>query len=154
MIQEVYKQYKDTNYQVSNLGNIKNIKSDKILVQTIGNTYKKVDIYHNKLRTTKRVHNLVAEVWLNHVPNKSQKIIVDHIDNNPLNNKVSNLQLISQRDNVIKSTISNTGVTGIHYLKSKLKYMASIKIKGKSKQIGCFDTLKEAKESYEKIIKY
>lgn len=47
------------------------------------------------------VHRLVAEQFLT---NKDESLVVDHIDEDKTNNHPSNLQRITQRENVLKST--------------------------------------------------
>jgi hypothetical protein len=50
---------------------------------------------------TKRIHSLMAITFLGHVYGDRKKV-VDHIDNSPHNNHISNLQVISMRENNIK----------------------------------------------------
>ena len=48
---------------------------------------------------------------INYVWNKGPRelgLVVDHIDNNPLNNHIDNLQLINQRENVMKDREAST----------------------------------------------
>ena len=47
------------------------------------------------------LHQVLASVFLGHTINKFDKII-DHIDNNPLNNNINNLQIVTPRFNIIK----------------------------------------------------
>lgn len=60
-----------------------------------GQGYKQVKLYKNGVRYTKNVHRLVAGE-----PNKGE---IDHIDENKSNNDISNLQVISHKDNVKKA---------------------------------------------------
>ena len=46
-------------------------------------------------------HQLVAIAFLGHTP-CGNKLVVDHIDGNPENNHVLNLQIITQRENLSK----------------------------------------------------
>ena len=90
-------------YQVSNYGNVRSFKNGrwglrdtpKLLTQSIDNTgYYKVMV-NNKLYQT---HQLIAITFLSHIPD-GFNIVVNHIDNNPLNNNVDNLELVSNRYN-------------------------------------------------------
>lgn len=63
--------------------------------------YRKVE-GEKTTKHTKRVHSLMAITFLNHQYG-NRSLVVDHIDENPLNNKLSNLQIISNRDNCIKA---------------------------------------------------
>lgn len=92
-------------YQVSNLGRVKSFKLKKI---TILKQYKNTNNYlvvtlHNKKKhfNPKKisVHLLVAMAFLNHKPNKTNEIVVDHINNIRFDNRLENLQLITNREN-------------------------------------------------------
>lgn len=103
------------NYQISNLGNIKRLDTNSIdskgrkrfykgkqLILTLGtNGYYQVTLRRSNKQYTRYIHQLVAIAFLNHSPDKLN-IVVDHIDGNPLNNIVTNLQLISQQKNTSK----------------------------------------------------
>ena len=89
-------------YQVSNLGNVKSLKygKERMLKQsTNGVGYYQIGIYGNKKRIQKTVNQTMAIAFLSHKP-CGHKIVVDHIDNNKLNNKLYNLQLITHRENI------------------------------------------------------
>lgn len=47
----------------------------------------------------KRVNRIIAETF---IPNPENKPIVDHKDNNPLNNRVDNLQWLTEKENAMK----------------------------------------------------
>jgi hypothetical protein len=89
-------------YKVSNYGDIVNAKTGETLPQTEmdkkspinGTDYKSVTIEGRKYR----VHRVVCETF--HGPSKGDKVIVDHIDEHKDNNKSTNLQWISQSENV------------------------------------------------------
>jgi len=53
-----------------------------------------------KFRT---VHQLVAQSFLGHIP-CGFKLVVDHINNDKLNNRVDNLQVITNQENASKGT--------------------------------------------------
>ena len=94
--EEVWKSIKDSDYFVSNLGNVKN-KHNKLLVQQINTAgYMSVVLFVNKLPVYCRVHRLVAEAFLEPT---TIKLSVNHIDNDKLNNVSSNLEWMTLEEN-------------------------------------------------------
>jgi predicted XRE-type DNA-binding protein len=94
-MKEIYEQYRDTDYLVSNYGRVKNLKTNLILKTNI-NRYARVVIYNNGLAKNIAVHRMVAELFLENPENKPQ---VNHIDGDKLNNHVSNLEWCTQSEN-------------------------------------------------------
>lgn len=96
-------------YKVNTLGDVKTkgritlksngvtqITSEKLMKpQKIGN-YVGVYLYKGDERSTKLIHRLVAQAF---IPNPENKEEVNHIDGNPLNNKVSNLEWVTSSEN-------------------------------------------------------
>jgi hypothetical protein len=141
-------------YQVSNLGNVKSLKrknrlQEKILKAGIGSHgYLAVTLTKCGIQKTNHIHHLVAIALLGHEPN-GHKVVIDHIDNNPLNNNVDNLQLITQRENLSKNKVGGSSVyVGVTWDKSNKKWKSQIMINGKLKNLGRFTDELEAAESY------
>ena len=139
-------------YQVSNLGNVKSLKYNKVrLMKMPLDSYGRAGItlrLNNKQKWS-RIHILVAKAFLKHKP-CGHKIVVDHIDNNPLNNKLYNLQLITQRENTSKDKKGFTSkYTGVSFYKKTGKWICHIKIDGKVKHLGYFTDEKEAAQVYQ-----
>ena len=59
--------------------------------------YYQIELSKNSIRTKFKLHRLVAEHYL---PNPNNYPVVMHIDNNPLNNHISNLQWGTQSMNM------------------------------------------------------
>jgi len=76
------------NYEVSNLGRVKNKKTGRILKPCKSGGYIVVGLSKIKVKTM-QLHRLVAKSF---IPNPENKAHVNHIDKNPLNNTVSNLE--------------------------------------------------------------
>lgn len=87
----------ETQYLISTNGEIKNIKTNKILKGTIRNGYQMVKLTVNKQKKDYLVHRLVAITFLKNPLNLPQ---VNHKDKNKLNNSVDNLEWISIQDNM------------------------------------------------------
>jgi hypothetical protein len=145
-------------YQVSNLGNVKSlprngtIKTERILIQQQnGYGYLHVGLRNNGLKT-KHVHRLVADAFLNYIAQKG-KIVIDHLDNNKLNNRLDNLQIISHRENISKDRKNNTGITGVRWSKYHNKFIAQIGYNNKNYHLGCFDCKYEAHLVYQNKLK-
>ena len=77
--------------------------------------------------------------------------VVDHRDQNILNNTRKNLRFVSKSINGINTTKTRrntSGFRGVDYSTSKCKYRARIQVNGKSKHLGWFTTAKLAASAY------
>jgi hypothetical protein len=82
-------------------------------------------------------------VCLSHfVMNRSCELHVDHINNNPLDNRKCNLRLVTPKQNAM-NTSSRIGSTseyiGVHFRKDNNKWRALIRVDGKNKSLGNFE---------------
>ena len=146
-------------YQVSNLGNIRstNFKKQGItkqLKKNINTAGRKYVCLSNKGKTfsNQNIYVLVARAFLGHKP-CGYKLVVDHIDNNPLNDNLYNLQTISHRKNISKSMKGTSKYTGVCWNKARKKWKASISINKKIKNIGHYKTELKAANAYKKALK-
>lgn len=90
VMNEIWKQYKDTNYEVSNLGNVRNIKTKRVLKPCkTPDGYFEVYLHKDGKRKYKLVHRLVAEVF---IPNHQNLPQINHRDEDKTNNTVENLE--------------------------------------------------------------
>lgn len=90
---------KDT-YEASNLGNIRNAITKKVLSQkTKSNNYKEVALYVDKIGRSRYVHRLVAEAFLGDLGDK----IINHKDGIKGNNNIENLELVTYAENRMHS---------------------------------------------------
>jgi hypothetical protein len=142
-------------YQASNLGRIKSIAKEKkkILKPAKCNNYLFVALYKNKIRKSIQVHQLVAMSFLNHTP-CGHKTVVNHINFNKQDNSLSNLELVTNRENCNKKHLKSTShFVGVYWDKSRSKWVSKIMINGKDKFLGRFNTEMEAHEAYQKKLK-
>ena len=84
-------------YQVSNLGRVRNLNSGKILKFFTQNNYCRVSLSKNNRTYKFLIHRLVAQAF---IPNIDNLPVVNHKDENPLNNSVENLEWCTQKYNV------------------------------------------------------
>jgi hypothetical protein len=69
---------------------------------------------------------------------------IDHIDGDPLNNRIVNLRDVTNQQN----SLNRKRAKGYYWNKPKGKYQAEICLHGKSKYLGLFKTEEEAREAY------
>ena len=137
------------NYLVSNFGNIKNSKTNRILkLKNDSKGYKLINLYKNGKSKTFTVHRLVGNAFLENPDNKE---MIDHIDENKANNNVKNLRWATRKDNGYnrgKNINNTTGFKGVTYHKPSNKYRAAININGNNKHLGYYETGEEASRCY------
>jgi hypothetical protein len=146
-------------YRASTKGRIakvvcKNCGTLKILKLSINNNRYFVSLKSNKSKKKQTIARsiLIAIAFHNHIP-CGMKIVVDHKDENPLNDRPKNLQLITTRENVSRSKKNKTSkYTGVS-LAPNGKWKASIRINRKTKNLGYFIKEKDAAKAYKKALK-
>jgi len=103
MKKEQWKPIKDfEDYEISNFGRVRSRKNSNHLISLkfdMYKGYKRVDLYKKNKRTRSPIHRLVAKNFLEQGKHK----VVNHIDSNPSNNHISNLEWCSQKENLRKS---------------------------------------------------
>ncbi len=158
-MQEIFKDIQGYEglYQVSNFGRVKSFKrnNSKTLKNCIDtNGYYFVNIYKNRIPKKIQIAHLVWDHFGNGKRN-GRVLQVDHIDNNKLNNRIDNLQLLSARDNVSKGYIQNGNITSEYtgVYKQNKKWIACVCINGKQKYLGSFNNEYDAYLAYQKRLK-
>jgi hypothetical protein len=86
------------NYEVSSFGNVKNLKTGRILKPYNRGGYYCVGLCKNSKLLTFNIHRLVAKTF---IPNPENKQQVNHKDKNSLNNNLENLEWCSNKENSI-----------------------------------------------------
>ena len=151
-------------YQVSDLARVKSLKrtivrldgrkqkfESRILRSKIMSTgYLGVALSNTKKITTYTVHQLVAISFLDHIPCRYNKVI-DHKNNNKLDNRLKNLNIVTQRINISKGKKSKSTKTCVYAVGNKFR--VSFIFEGKTEVLGTFDTLEYANHTYKEAIK-
>ena len=143
----------DNRYLISNKGRILSIertinnngglmiKKEKILTHHIDKGYYKISLKNNLgIRKTFLLHRIIAKCFLF---DYSENLKVNHKDGNKLNNKIENLEMISQRENVNHYYgFLNNRNCGVY--KKRDKWVANISINNKTVYLGTFKNKEEA----------
>ena len=155
---EVYKiivEYPD--YEISNLGNCKRIGGNILKPIKSGNGYFQFNLcYTNEDGKRKQrpeyQHRLIA---IYHIENPQNKPHIDHIDQNKQNNNIDNLRWVTRSENLRnqKKAINKTSIyKGVFRDKSRNKWRSCIEVNKIRKELGRFDTEKEASDVRDKYI--
>ena len=106
-------------YQISNLGRVKSLgnlqnRKEKLLKTNIRNGYYATYLYKNNKKKSLLCHRLVAEAF---IPNSKKLPMVNHKDENKLNNCVNNLEWCTSEYNINYSSAKSVVCveTGVIY---------------------------------------
>ncbi len=157
---EVWKNIEDSYYQVSNLGRIKSLEryvntgkgqrlvSEKILKECFDKDgYCILCLRIDAEKKMYKIHRLVAEYFLYKINDEYNT--VNHKDFDKKNNKVENLEWVSNMANTRHyHKRENKKCVGVSYSKQKDKYTARVTHNNKRIYLGIFNTEEEAIKKY------
>jgi hypothetical protein len=143
------------NYQVSNLGNVRSLKFGKVkLLKPILHHcgYHMLNLFKENKRNKYPLHQLVAMAFLNHKPD-GMDFVIDHINSDKLDNRLNNLRIITNRENISKERSDRRDLPiGVYPYNGKYKYRVYITIGGKQKSLGYFNDVEEAAQTYQSAL--
>lgn len=133
-MQEIFKKITGyENYEVSNLGRVRNIKTNKFLIQKNDRDYRSVALtYKPGFRKSFRVHRLVALSFIDNPENKPQ---INHRDGIKSNNNVDNLEWSTASENMLHAYSIGLMKKPIGHMKGK-KHSEETKEKIRMQLIG------------------
>jgi len=159
--QEIFKDIKGFEgfYQISNFGRVKSLSrkfspTERILKVGINSQgYYSTNFSKDGKLKSYAPHHLVWDAFGNKKRN-GMKLQVDHIDNNRLNNRIDNLQLLSNRENCTKYNLQNDKSTSkyVGVCWNGKKWQAGININGKTKYLRSFTNEYDAHLAYQKAL--
>ena len=111
--------------------------------------YLQIGLTKNGIRKQYYLHRLLG---IQFIPNPNEYLFIDHIDNNKLNNDLTNLRWITHSGNNRNSNHKNKSskYRGVCWFKRDKKWKAQIRIDGKEKHLGLFINEEEASLAYQK----
>jgi hypothetical protein len=132
---------------------VKILKSDDIVFALVDdNSYYKLvrmpwtlDSYRYAMSHKGRMHNIL-------MPNDDKKKVVDHINNDRLDNRLENLRIVTysmnNRNAKRKREGSSSQHPGVSWDSRKNQWQVGISINGKRQHLGLFDNEEEAAQRY------
>ena len=91
-----------------------------------------------------RAHRVIWALFHGEQPSDQ----IDHINGIRADNRIENLRVVSRQENMRNTALlrnNTSGVCGVSWNKARGKWLAHIKIDGRLKNLGLFDSLDEAK---------
>jgi hypothetical protein len=99
----------------------------------------------NNKRKIFKLHRLIYKAyhpeW--NIDDTCQDNCIDHIDRDKTNNHIDNLRVVTKQENGF-----NRYAKGCYYNKPSKKWRAQIRLNGKDKHLGCYETEEEAHQAY------
>ena len=143
-------------YKVSDLGRVLSVRRDRMLKPGINKSgYYTIALCKDSTQKTNYIHQLVAESFIGH-SRCGYGYVVDHINGDKLDNKSTNLQILSNRENISKGNRDKNKTskyTGVSYNKNYKKWVSQIKVNKKVVTIGRFVDEIEASKAYQDALK-
>jgi hypothetical protein len=144
---EIWKKIKgyEDRYLISNYGNVMSLnylnrgyeKILKPLPSGIG--YFRVGLFKDKKCKEHYIHRLVALHFISEI---KEGYSVNHIDSDKSNNKIQNLEIVTNRENTCHKFINKNKISryiGVSFNKNANKFISAIKINGIRKHLGYFN---------------
>lgn len=153
-------------YEVSNLGNAKSLdrtiiykdgrvapKKGRILKPTFNKSIKYLYVSLSKEGKVRKflMHQLVAMGFLGHT-RCNYKRVINHLNENQLDNRVENLEVTSQRRNVLHSKKRKSKYPGVYQEKNTKNWRTRIYFEGKKISLGSYPTEEEAGAVYQNAL--
>ena len=147
------------NYKVSNCGCVLSFRSNPSKLLSLNGLdrggYVLVNLSNKGEQRVQKVHQLVWDAFGDRP--RTDELRIDHKDENKQNNRIDNLQLLTNRENVTKYHQTKRDLpTGVvkhfTYVGQKKLYMSSIQVHRKIKYLGYYHTPEEASKAYQKAL--
>ncbi len=160
-MEEIWKDVVDYEgrYLISNTGRLKSILKNRV-EKLLKGSLSKQGYWQYSLNWKEKnkynvytAHQLVSQSFLGHKV-CGHKLVIDHINDNKLDNRVENLQIVTNRFNSHKTQGKySSQYKGVYWRKDTKKWRARILINGKNKSLGFFINEYQAHLAYQNALK-
>jgi hypothetical protein len=169
-MEEIWKDIPDYEglYQVSNLGRVKSLPkqwisgngairiqlNEIIMSQSISKSgYYRIVLNNYGKAKCYKIHQLVAMAFLGHKL-CGMKMVIDHINDDKTDNRLENLQIVTNRFNAFKTQNNySSKYKGVCWHKTTKKWMSYITINSKLKHLGRYNCELKAHQAYLNALK-
>lgn len=134
---ETLKGVRESLYEISILGRVKNIQTGKTLKCRNTNGYSTVILCGEYKPITCYIHRLVAKAF---IPNPANKQTVNHINGDKSDNRVENLEWATQKENIhhaLRTGLSDSGIKPIKCIETGIIYKS---LREASKKLNIHET--------------
>lgn len=149
-----WKQFGNTNYYISEYGDVLNVNTLELLGGGIDSSgYKFVNLRIDGVTITYSIHVLVAIVFHGFIPD-GKKHVVHHKNGIKLDCHKDNLEVITFRANcsIERTAKSSSKYVGVTWCKRENKWLSRIRINGKLKHLGYFTIELDAHKAYQQAL--
>lgn len=105
------RQFRQSPYYVSDKGEVYNLSKNIKMRPQLNGEYYRVQCYYNLNGKRYLVHRMVWEAFNGLIPEGME---INHINGNPKDNSIDNLELTSHKENCVKARHNNIGVYSIN----------------------------------------
>ncbi len=142
-------------YEVSNMGRVKSLKNTKRRILKPGlssDGYRMAVLYKNSKPKTWKIALLVWDTFGDKLRD-GQRLQIDHIDENKLNDRIENLQLTNSHRNIGDhyQRMGRKLPTGVSQVGNKFR--VAIQINKKYSSLGYYDTVDKASRVYQSALR-
>lgn len=165
---EKLKEYEEINLKNHYQTPIKRNKDNQCIIELFdknktktGETIVDEDIYYELIKYTWRLsHGYIINDTCGrlhrHILNYSGEDVVDHINSDKLDNRKSNLRIVTQQQNTMNKSSKKNGSSkyiGVRFHKKSNKWEANIYVNNKNKYLGLYETEIEAAKARDSATK-
>jgi hypothetical protein len=129
---ETWQPLPNTKYQISSSGLVKSPSGQILQGQITAKGYRRFTIYESGVASSRSGHSLVMEAFVGPRP---KGMIIRHIDGNPTNNRLSNLQYGTHSQNESDKRTHGTTLLGEKHHRCKIPFSTVKEIRASSESL-------------------